>query len=58
MPWKYGKLFYIRQLSKIDIILDHAIEISTHRPIYTPPYRHSTRDHQTITKETEKLLQQ
>ncbi|CAF4775454.1 unnamed protein product, partial [Rotaria sp. Silwood2] len=56
--WKYGKLFDLRQPSKIDIALDHVIDTSQHRPIYTPPYRRSPHDHQTIIEETEKLFKQ
>ncbi|CAF4880386.1 unnamed protein product, partial [Rotaria sp. Silwood1] len=56
--WKYGKLFDLRQPSKINITLDHVIDTGQHRPIYTPPYRRSPQDHQTITEETDKLLKQ
>ncbi|CAF4757115.1 unnamed protein product, partial [Rotaria sp. Silwood2] len=56
--WKYGKLFDLHQPSKIDIVLDHVIDTGQHRPIYTPPYRRSPHDHQTITEETDKLLKQ
>ncbi|CAF3904830.1 unnamed protein product [Rotaria sordida] len=56
--WKYGKLFDLRQPSKINITLDHVIDTDQHRPIYTPPYRRSPQDHQTITEETAKLLKQ
>ncbi|CAF1149684.1 unnamed protein product [Rotaria sp. Silwood1] len=56
--WKYGKLFDLRQPSKINITLDHVIDTGQHRPIYTPPYRRSPQDHQTITEETDKLFKQ
>ncbi|CAF1317352.1 unnamed protein product, partial [Rotaria sp. Silwood1] len=56
--WKYGKLFDLRQPSKINITVDHVIDTGQHRPIYTPPYRRSPQDHQTITAETDKLLKQ
>ncbi|CAF3332041.1 unnamed protein product [Rotaria socialis] len=56
--WKYGKLFDIRQPSKINITLNHVIETGTHQPVYTPPYRRSPKDHQIITDETDKFLQQ
>ncbi|CAF3680819.1 unnamed protein product [Rotaria sordida] len=51
-------LFDLRQPSKINITLDHVIDTGQHRPIYTPPYRRSPQDHQTITEETAKLLKQ
>jgi hypothetical protein len=54
--WKYGKLFDIRQPSKITITLANAIETGHHRPTYTPPYRRSPKDHQTLSDETAKLL--
>jgi hypothetical protein len=56
--WKYGKLFDIRNPSKINITLENAIETGHHRPTYTPPYRRSPKDHQTLSAETEKLLNQ
>ncbi|CAF4575574.1 unnamed protein product, partial [Rotaria magnacalcarata] len=56
--WRYGKLFDIRQPSKINITLNHVIETGTHQPVYTPPYRRSPKDHQIITDETDKFLQQ
>ena len=56
--WKYDELLDSRQPSKIDFTLDHVINTGQHRPIYTPPYRRSPRDHQTITEETDKLLKQ
>ena len=54
--WKYGKLFDIRQPSKIDIILKNAIDTGTHRPVHTPPYRKSNKDQETLREETQKLL--
>ncbi|CAF4372128.1 unnamed protein product [Rotaria sp. Silwood2] len=56
--WKYGKLFDLRQPSKIDIALHHVIDAGQHRPIYTPPYRRSPHNHQTITEEIDNLLKQ
>ena len=56
--WKYSKLFDLCQPSKIDFTVDHVINTGQHRPIYTPPYRRSPQDHQTITEETDKLLKQ
>ena len=54
--WKYGKLFDIRHPSKINITLENALDTEHHRPIYTPPYRRSLKDHQTLSAETAKLL--
>ena len=54
--WKYGKLFDIRQPSKIEIILKNAIDTGTHRPVHTPPYRKSNKDHELLREETQKLL--
>ena len=56
--WKYRKLFDLRQPSKIDFTLDHVINTGQHRPIYTPSYRCSPQDHQTISEEIDKLLKQ
>ena len=54
--WKYGKLFDIREPSKIDMVLKNAIDTGTHRPIHTPPYRKSNKDQEILGKETDKLL--
>jgi hypothetical protein len=54
--WKYGKLFDIKQPSKIDIILKNAIDTGTNRPIHTPPYRKSNKDQEVLSEETQKLL--
>ncbi|CAF3195343.1 unnamed protein product [Rotaria socialis] len=43
---------------KSNVTLNHIIETGTHQPIYTPPYRRSPKDHQTITDETGKFSQQ
>ena len=56
--WKYGKLFDLRTPSVINTTLKNAIDTTNHRPIHTPPYRRSPKDHQAITNEVEKLLQQ
>ena len=54
--WKYGKLFDLREPSKIDIVLKNAIDTGTHRPIHTAPYRKSNRDEERLREETQKLL--
>jgi len=56
--WKYGKLFDIRNPSRINFTLENAIETGQHRPIYTPPYRRSPKDHEQLTEQTLKLLHQ
>ena len=54
--WKYGKLFDIRHPSKINIVLENAIDTGTNRPIHTAPYRKSNKDQETLNEETQKLL--
>ena len=54
--WQYGKLFDIRHSSKINFTLENAIDTGQHRPIYTPPYRRSPKDHEILTEQTQKLL--
>ena len=54
--WKHGKLFDVRNPSTINITLENALDTGNHRPIYTPPYRRSLKDHQTLSDETAKLL--
>ncbi|CAF1539454.1 unnamed protein product [Adineta ricciae] len=56
--WQYGKLFDIRQPSKINFTLEHAIDTGQHRPVYTPPYRRSPKDHDLLTEQTRKLSNQ
>lgn len=56
--WRHGQLFDTRKPSKINLTIDHAIETGHHRPVYTPPYRRSIVDHQTLTNEVHKLLDQ
>ena len=54
--WRYGKLFDLREPSKIGIVLKNAIDTGAHRPIHTAPYRKSNRDEQLLHEETQKLL--
>lgn len=54
--WKYGKLFDIRNPSKINITRENALETGHHRPIYTPSYRRSLKDHHLLSEETANLL--
>ena len=54
--WKYGKLVDIRNPSKITMTLENALDTGQHRPVYTPSYRRSLKDHQTLSEETETLL--
>ena len=54
--WKHAKLFDTTQPSKIDFLLDNAINTGDHRPVYTTPYRRSPTDHQAIDNETQILL--
>ena len=56
--WKYGKLFDLRQPSKIKSIIRHAIETGENAPTFTPPYRVSYRDEQAQRDEINKLLKQ
>ncbi|CAF3126930.1 unnamed protein product [Rotaria sp. Silwood2] len=56
--WKHGKLFDLRQPSIIKATVRHAIDTSTHPPIYTPPYRVSYKDEQLQREEIDKLLKQ
>ena len=56
--WKYGKLFDLRQPSKIKSIIRHAIETGENAPTFTPPYRVSYRDEQVQRDEINKLLKQ
>ncbi|CAF1610950.1 unnamed protein product, partial [Adineta ricciae] len=54
--WKYGNLFDLRKPSKINIVLQNAIDTGTHKPLHTPPYRKSNRDQEMLREETQKLL--
>jgi predicted aspartyl protease len=56
--WRYGKLFDTTKPSKIDIILENAIDTGTHRPIHTAPYRKSNKDQEILSTEAQKLLKQ
>lgn len=56
--WKYGKLFDLRQPSKIKSIIRYAIETGDNAPTFTPPYRVSYRDEQAQRDEINKLLKQ
>jgi transposase InsO family protein len=56
--WEYGKLFDIRNPSKINFTLEHAIDTGQNRPVYTTPYRRSPKDHEILTEQTLKLLNQ
>lgn len=54
--WKYGKLFDLREPSKINIVLENAIDTGTHRPIHTAPYRKSNKDQEILAAETQRLM--
>jgi predicted aspartyl protease len=54
--WKYGRLFDIREPSKIDIVLRNAVDTGAHRPVHTAPYRKSNKDEERLREETQKLL--
>ena len=55
--WKYGKLFDTSKPSKIEIMLENAIDTGTHRSIHTPPYRKSNKDQEILRAETQKLME-
>ena len=54
--WRYGQLFDTRNSSKINLTIENAIDTGTHRPVYTPPYRRSLRDHAAIAEQADILL--
>ena len=54
--WRYGRLFDIREPSKIDMELKNAIDTGSHRPIHTAPYRKSNKDQELLGIETQKLM--
>ncbi|CAF0849193.1 unnamed protein product [Adineta ricciae] len=56
--WKYGKLFDVRYPSKINFMLENAIDTGSHRPVYTTPYRRSPKDHEILNEQTANLYSQ
>ncbi|CAF1661396.1 unnamed protein product, partial [Adineta ricciae] len=56
--WKYGKSFDVRYPSKINFILENAIDTGFHRPVYTTPYRRSPKDHEILNDQTAYLYSQ
>ena len=56
--WKHGKLLDTSVPSQITTVLQNAINTGTHRPVHTPPYRRSPKDHDLIHDQTQKLSQQ